>query len=168
MTGSTENLDARNAHFAQLDGQRAALFAGDAAGPAVGDVAGRVERAEVAADGHVLRPHLEADAGGLQHPAADQVFYRIVAEKAQVSRSAAGGDARGDRIHASLDAVFCQGVQIGGLRGLQFGRSARLDGQSAQPIGHQHHDFRLIGGFQLADELLDIHVRPPLFSSLGR
>ena len=128
----------------------------------------RVERAEIAADGHVLRPQLEADAGGLQRPAADQMFYRVVAEKAQVSRPAAGGDARGDRIQASLDAVFCQGVQIGGFGGLQFRRSARLDRQSAQPVGHQHHDFRLIGGFQFADELLNIHVGPPLFSSLGR
>ena len=66
-------------------------------------------------------------------PAADQVLDRIVAEQAQVSRPAAGRDARGDRIHASLDAVFCQGVQIGGLGGLQFRRSARLDRQSAQP-----------------------------------
>ena len=71
-------------------------------------------------------------------------------------------------IHASLDAVFCQGVQIGGLGGLQFRRSARLDRQAAQPVGHQHHDFRLVGGFQFADQLLNIHARAPLFSSLGR
>ena len=92
-----EHLDAGNLHLAELDGQRAALFAGDAAGAAVGDVAGGVERAEVAADGHVLRPQLEADAGGLQRPAADQVLDRIVAEQAQVAGSAAGGDARRDR-----------------------------------------------------------------------
>ena len=41
-----------------------------------------------------LRPELEADAGGLQRPAADQVLDRVVAEQAQVSRPAAGGDAR--------------------------------------------------------------------------
>ena len=48
-----EHLDAGNLHLAELDGQRRAFFGGDAAGAAVGDVAGRVERAEVAADGHV-------------------------------------------------------------------------------------------------------------------
>ena len=50
-----EHLDAGDLHLAELDGQRGAFFAGDAAGAAVGDVAGGVERAEVAADGHVLR-----------------------------------------------------------------------------------------------------------------
>ena len=127
-----------------------------------------VERAEVAADGHVLRPQLEADAGGLQGPAADQVLDRIVAEQAQVSGPAAGGNARGDGIHASLDPVFCQGVQIGGLGGLQFRRSARLDRQPAQPVGHQHDDLRLVRGFQVADELLNIHESGSFIFRLGR
>ena len=133
-----EHLDAGHFHLAELDGQRGALLGGDAAGAAVGDVAGGVEGAEIAADGHVLRPQLEAHAGGLQGPAADQVLDRVVAEQGQVSGPAAGGNARGDGIHASLDPVFCQGVQIGGLGGLQFRRPARLDRQPAQPVGHQH------------------------------
>ena len=93
-----------------------------------------------------------------KRPAADQVLDRIVAEQAQMSGSAAGRDAGGDRIHAALNAVSGQGVQIGGLGGLQFGRSARLDGQSAQAVGHEHHDFRLVGDLQVADQLLDIHA----------
>ena len=51
----------------------------------------RVERAEVAADGHVVRLQLEADARRLEHAAADQVLERIVAEQAQVPRPAARG-----------------------------------------------------------------------------
>ena len=68
-----EDLDAGDLHLAELDGQRGALLAGDAAGAAVGDVAGGVERAEIAADGHVVGSQLEAHAGGLQGAAADQV-----------------------------------------------------------------------------------------------
>ena len=97
LTGSTNTSTPGIFTCAELDGQRAAFLAGDAAGAAVGDVAGGVEGAEIAADGHVLRPQLEAHAGGLQRPAADQVLDRIVAEQAQVSRPAAGRNARGDR-----------------------------------------------------------------------
>ena len=63
-----ENLDAGNLHLPQPDGQRRALFAADAARAAVGDVAGGVERAKVAAGRHVVGRQLEADAGRLQAP----------------------------------------------------------------------------------------------------
>ena len=128
----------------------AALLAGDPSGAAVGDVACGVERAEVAADGHVVGPELEADAGGLQRPAADQVLHRIVAEQAQVSRSAAGGDAGGDRDHAAQDAAAGQGVEVRRLGGFQLGLAARLDRQAAQAVGHQHDDFRVVLDHQSA------------------
>lgn len=144
-------------HLAEPDGQRAAFLAGDASGAAVGNVALGVERAEIAADSHVHRSQLEADAGGLQGAAADQVLDRVIAEEGQVSGTAAGGDTRCDRIHAALDPVFCQIVQMRGFGGFQFRRPARLDRQPAQPIGHQHNDFRFVLGLQLANELLNIH-----------
>ena len=112
FTGSTKTCDAGNLHLAELDGERGAFFAGDAAGAAVGDVAGGVERAEVGADGDVAVFELEADAGGFEGAAADEVLQRVVAEQAEVAGAAAGADAGRDGDAAAADAVAGERVEV--------------------------------------------------------
>ena len=163
-----KDLDAGDFHFAQFDGQRGALLAGNAAGAAVGDVAGRIERDKIATHGNVLGPQLEAHAGRLQGPAADRILQRIVAEQAQVSRAAAGGNAGQNGNRTAQRADFCQGVQVGRLGGLQLGRSARLQGQSPQAVGHQEHDLGVVLDLQFANQLLDFHGRIPRIAGSER
>ena len=160
-----KDLDAGDLHFAKFDGQRGALLAGNAAGAAVGDVAGRIERDKIATHGNVLGPQLEAHAGRLQGPAADRILQRIVAEQAQVSRAAAGGNAGQNGNRTAQRADLRQGVQVGRLGGLQLGRSARLQRQSAQAVGHQEHDLGVVLDLQFANQLLDFHEVPRIVRS---
>ena len=60
-----EDLDAGYRDLSQLDRQRRALFGGYPTRPTVGDVPLGVQRAEVAADGHVVGPQLEPHSSGL-------------------------------------------------------------------------------------------------------
>ena len=105
--------------------------AGDAAGAAIGDVAGGVERAEVAADGDVAFVQLEADAGGFERAAADQVLERIVAEEAEVAGAAAGADAGQDRDAAAADAAGLASASRFGV--LAVSSSVRPPGSCGKP-----------------------------------
>ena len=135
-----EHLDAGNLHFAELDRQRSALFGGDAAGAAVADVARGVERAEVAADGDVAFLQLEADAGGLERTAADQVLDRVVAEEAQVARSAAGRDAGKTGMLLPQTPRAGERVEIRRFGGFELGQAARLLRQAAKSVADVHDD----------------------------
>ena len=55
---------------------------------------------------------LEADAGRLQRAAADQVLQRIVAEQAEMPRTAAGADAGQHGNAAAADAALGERVEI--------------------------------------------------------
>ena len=63
-----EHFDPRNFHIAEPDRQRLALVGGDASGPAVADPAFRVERAKIAADGHVVRAQVRSRCRSLRAP----------------------------------------------------------------------------------------------------
>jgi hypothetical protein len=69
--GLDKDLDTWDGDFAQFHRERGGFFSWDAAGAAVGDVAGGIERAEVRTDGDVAFFELEANAGGFQRTAAD-------------------------------------------------------------------------------------------------
>ena len=75
----------------------------------------------------------DPDPERLQHAAADVELQRIVAEQAEVARARAGGDAVSDRMHLPEAAFGREPVQVGGLRGFQFGRSARATGRPPRP-----------------------------------
>jgi hypothetical protein len=152
-----EDLHVGDLHFAQLDRERRALFAGDAAGAAVANFAGGVERAEVRADGDVAFFELEADAGRFEGAAADEVGDRIVTEQAEVAGTAAGGDAGGDGDAAATDAFAYELVEVGGLRGFKFGEPARLLRQAAQAVGDEHDDLRVVLDEKLTGEGVGIH-----------
>ena len=153
-----EHLDAGDLDLPQTDRQRAALFRRDPAGAPVADVAGRVERAEIAADGDVAVLQFEPDAGGLQRPAADHVFQRIVAEQAQMARPAARRDA-GER------SGCCDPSTPRVASASRFGVRAvsnsvlppGLHRQAAQAVGHQHDDLRVAFRLQFASQVVDVH-----------
>ena len=153
-----EHLDAGNLHLAELHRQRCTLFGRDAAGAAVGDVAGRVERAEVGADRDVAFLQVEADAGRLECPAADQVLERIVAEQAQVPRAAAGADARQHRNAAAADADLRQRIEIRRVGRFELGLAARLLRQPAQAVADVHDDLGVVLDVQFAGQILNIHA----------
>src|SRR5206468_2996712 len=73
----------------------AALSAGPA-GAAICDPAIAIDRAKIAARGHVARTYLKIDAKGFENAAADAIFERIIAEKAKMTWTAAGRDAGQD------------------------------------------------------------------------
>ena len=115
LYGANKNLDAGDFDGVQFVGQRVAFFAGDAAGAAIGDFAGGVEGAVVAADGDIVRAEFETDAGGFQRAAADDEFQRIVAEEAEVAGAAAGSDAGFNRDAAAGDAALARASRLGVL-----------------------------------------------------
>jgi hypothetical protein len=80
FNGTYEDLDTRNFHPVQFRRQRRTFLAGNAAGPPIADIPLGVERAIVATNGDVFRAEFKADAGGLQCPASDDIFKRIVSE----------------------------------------------------------------------------------------
>ena len=152
-----EDLDAGDLHVAQLDRERRAFFGGDAAGAAVGDVAGGVERAEVGADGDVAFLEREADAGGFERTAADEVLDRVVAEQAEMARAAAGADAGQHGNAAAADADFGERIEVRRVGRFELGEPARLLRQAAEAVGHVHDDLGVVFDVQLAGELVDVH-----------
>ncbi len=153
-----EHLDAGYANrlqpFAHLD----AALRRRPAGAAVADETLGVERAEVAACGHVARADLEVNAQRLQDAATDAVLQRVVAEQAEMARPAARRDARQHRHTQAAHAVAGAGVEVRRPRRLQLGLAARLQGQSAQAVGHHQDDFRGVVFAQLAHQFVHVHV----------
>ena len=94
---------------------------------------------------------IEVDAERLEHPAADLVLDRIVAEQAEMARPAAGRDAGADRDRQAADIVPDQGIEIRGRGGLELGRAAGLDRQPAEAVGDREHDLAGVA----EDERLD-------------
>ena len=160
-----EDFDAGNFDLPQTNRQRSAFFAADAAGATVADLAGGIERAEIAARCHVVRSQLKADAGGFQRAAADDVFERIVTEESEVTGSAAGSDTGLDGDAAPLHTAAGQGVEIRRARGFQFGQSTRFQGETAQAVGHEHHNFRVAFLHQFPGQ--SVHIHKEAFRSLN-
>ncbi len=156
-----EDFHAGDLHFAELDRQRGAFGGGDATRAAVLDGPVGIQGDEVAADGNILGSDGESDASGFEDAAADNVFEGIVAEKPEMARAAAGGNAELDWEHASQNARFGQPIQIGRFCRLQFGRPTRLHGQTAEAVGDQHDDLRVVILFQAPHQVLHIHLMNP-------
>ena len=57
--------------------------------------------------------------------------------------------------------IFAKASRLGVLAASKFGRSARLQRQSAQAVGHQEHDLGVVLDLQFANQLLDFHGRIP-------
>ena len=122
LAGLNDHL--RGADLFDLPAEQRAKFlaflGGNAPGPAVGDEALRVERAEVGAGRHVAALEFEAQPERFDHPPAHCKLERIVAEQAEMTGTAAGGDARCDRNHATLRAAFGhETVEVGCVGGLE-------------------------------------------------
>ena len=86
------------------------------------------------------------------------VFERIVAEQAEMSRSAARRDARQDGDAQAAHAFADAGVEVRRAGGFQFGLAARLQGQSAQSVGDDENDFRGVVFAQIAHQFVHVHV----------
>ena len=86
----------------------------DAAGAAVGHDAVGVQGAEVGAGGDITGSQFKPETEGLDDAASDLEFDGVITEEAEVPRSAARGDTRGEGEHASLRGVFAQGVEVRG------------------------------------------------------
>ena len=100
--------------IAALRSDLARLTAAFEAAAAADDVALGIDGAEIAAGGDVVGFELEADAGGLQRPAGDEVLDRVVAEESNVGRSGAGCYSRGQRVVKTADPSPCERIQVGG------------------------------------------------------
>ena len=99
---------------AQPNRQRSAFFSRNAAGAAIGDFAGRVEGAEIAAGRHIARLQLKTDSRRLQRPAADEILHRVITKQPQMSRAAARSDAGTNRNAAALHADFGERIEVRG------------------------------------------------------
>jgi hypothetical protein len=74
-----------------------------------------------------------------------------------VPRAAARGDAGGDGNAAAADAFLHQLVEVGGVRGFEFGEAAGLLRQAAQTVGDVHDDLGLVFDEKLASEGVNVH-----------
>src|SRR5207244_3778216 len=125
-----KDFDTWNADLLQLARHLNAALSRRPAGAAVGDQAGLVEGAKVAAHGHVFRPNRKMDAKGFQHAAANAMVKRIVTEQSQMAGAAAGSYAGKDRNAESAHPLPYTGVQVGRACGFQFRLAAWLQRQS--------------------------------------
>ncbi len=154
-----EYLDAGNLHLAQLNGQRRAFLAFDAAGAAVADQSLGVQRAKISARGNVIGSQFETNARRLERPAADHVLQRVVTEQRQMSGTAARSDAGLDRNAEARHTAPRKHIEPRRLRRLEFGQAARLEWQAPQPIGDHHDDLRIVARVQAARQLMHIHTQ---------
>ena len=156
-----ERLHAGDLHGLEFFHDREALLRGDPAGAAIGDLAGGVEGAEVAAGGDVVGPEFEADAGGLEGAAADLELEGVVAEQAEVPGAGAGRDARQHRHARAARAPGGEPVEVGGGGRFELGLAPRIQRQAAEAVGHEHHDLGgvLLGEF--ADQFVLFHGGVP-------
>ncbi len=145
-----EDTHAGYGDFRQLAAHGDTALGRRSAGAAVGDPALAIDGAEVAPHRHVAPAHGEVDAECFQDAPSDAILKGIVAEQAEVPRSAAGGDARQNRYAQAANAVPRTGVQVGRPCRLQFGLSAGFHGQSAQAIGDEQDDLAARGIIQLS------------------
>src|ERR1039458_7457672 len=111
------------ADFLDLAGEQRALrlanLGVDAPRAAVGHDAFRVERAEIRAGGYIAMFEINAQPEGFNDTTANFKFQRIVAKQPEMSRAAAGGNARGDRRHAAKRRTFRKGVKVWGTGDFQ-------------------------------------------------
>ena len=146
-----EDLHAGNADGLQFSAHGHAAFRGRPAGSAIGDLAGLVDRAEVAPDGDVAWPNLKVDAQRFQNAPADAIFERIVAEQPEMSGAAARRDARQDGNAQAADAFTYTGVQVRRASRLEFSFAAQFERKSTEAVGHDEDDFAVAGFTQFAN-----------------
>ena len=100
---------------------------------------------------------LEADAGGFEGAAADEVLQRVVAEQAEVARAAAGADAGQHGNAAAADAALDQRVEIGRVGRFELGEAAGLLRQAAEAVGDVQDDLGVVLDVEFAGEVVDVH-----------
>jgi len=160
--------DFRVADFFHLGGEHRAKFLAslgrDAAGAAVGDDAFGIERAEVRARGYIAVLEFHAESERFDDAAANLEFQRVVAEKSEVSRPAAGRDAGRDRNHPALRGVFGERVEVRGRSRFQ-GREIILSPrrQIAETVEHNQREF--CAGLQCQFRIESVQVHSSIFIS---
>ena len=154
--GFDEDLDAGQLDRPKFLDDARRLVGGDAARTPVTDVAGRIERAEVAAGRDIVWTEGEVDADGLKYPAADIESVRVVAEEGEVPRSAAGGDAGSDRYRESHLRPDGKAIQVGRAGVLHLAAKRLRLGKTAQPIENTEDDLGRIGSGKTLSEF-EVH-----------
>ncbi len=130
----------------------------NAAGPAVGDDAFGVKRAEVGAGGHVARAEVQAQPERLDDATAYLELERIIAEQGQVARPAAGRDAGRDGKDPALGRVLAERVQVGSAGRFERRKIALVArGQVAQSIQDHQRQFGLGLERQFGVEAVEVH-----------
>jgi hypothetical protein len=115
------------------------LVVGDAARPAVDDVAGVVQGGEVAARSDVARLQLDVEAGRRQGPPAQLVLQGVVAEQPEMPRPRARRDAGPDGLDESYRPLGRQLVEVRRRRLFELAASGGV-GVPAEAVHHHEHD----------------------------
>src|SRR4030043_1359436 len=115
----------------KLNAQEFVFFRLQSSGSSVGNVSEFIQRGEVGAHVEIALNQREIKACCGKQTAADIVFYRIIAEKGEMRRSAAGRYAAADRVQKPAGAGGGKAIQIRRDGCLQFGFAARFLRQAA-------------------------------------
>ena len=76
--------------------------------------------------------------------------------------TAAAGDAEGDGLQKTRDAVTSKSVQVRGVGGFEFGSRA-VAGNAAQTIRNNKHNFAAVILCQSRNEIRQVHLLQLLF-----
>ncbi len=152
-----KDLHAGQRNRAELLHQFHALGSGDASRAPIDNHIVLVDRAKIAARGHVPGAQLEADTHRFQHAAPDHVLQRIVTEQAQMAGAAAGRHAAARRLTQTQIALLSQPIEIGRVGIFQFSRAVQFTRQAAQAIHHQQHDLAVVGTNQFLKQFKICH-----------
>ena len=148
-----EELRAGQVDLPQRFAKGGCLLRGDAACPPVDDAALRIERAEVASCGDVLRLEIEVDTERLEDATADVVAQRIVPEQREVAGAAPRRDPVPHRHREAAGALCGEKVHVRGIGRLELAAAGLRVRQPAQAIDHGQHDLRVVRDGELTDEI---------------
>jgi hypothetical protein len=149
-----EYLHIRDANALELVTHRhAALGRGSPCAPVCDEALG-IHGTKVATNSDVEVADFEINTQGLEDASADAVFQGIVAEEAEMTRSASGGNALEHRDGEPRNPFAGKGIEIGSACGLELGFARGLQGQATESIGHQQYDFTVRGLSEFADKVV--------------
>ena len=140
-----EDFDAGDRNRLQELNDFGAFFRRNTTGATVGNEAVLVDRAEIATNANVVRTDRERNARRFENAATNLEDERIVTEEPEVSGTAAGRNAGQDREGHAADALGGEFIEIRRVGGFEFGRSARLERESADTVGDDHDNFTAVG-----------------------
>jgi hypothetical protein len=138
-----------------------AILLRNAARPPVGDLPLAVQGAEIDPRRQILSGQIEADPEGGEHAPPHLKLDRVVAEDAEMARSAPRRDPRADRIDQTELAFLGETVQVRFLRFLQFGLAAHPIRQPAESVEHEEDDLLSLPLDEGGQDIMHVHSETP-------